>query len=194
MLGDDTELSNEIQKHIEKWKTVLERLQTKSNTIGPEAHKLLPETNGSVSGFSVDSSRPLVSVIARIMPSPDWFIGVRHVSLCNTSSGQWLKLKAKRIPLFPYDAGTARRSAHNDSIVVPSSPRQGIIYKPPEADIFVSDSVRGMGYMRFIQIGEHESGSSQVVIDEDNCPNMALLRQMSSLVWFSLIVTMMILI
>ena len=192
MLGDDTELSNDIQKHIEKWKTVSERLQTKSNTIGPKAHILLPETNGGFSGFLVDSSRPLVSVIARIMPSPDWFIGVRHVSLCNTSSGQWLK--DKRIPLFPYDAGTARRSAHNDSIVVPSSPRQGIIYKPPEADIFVSDSVRGMGYMRFIQIGEHESGSSQVVIDEDNCPNMALLRQMSSLVWFSLIVTMMILI
>lgn len=123
MLGDDTELYNVIQKHIETWKTVLERLQTKNNTIGPEAQVLLPETNKHNSGFMVDSSHSLVSIIARILLSPDWFIGVYDVNLCNTS-GQWIPEKV--ITLFPYDAGTRHVSKYNDSNVVPSNPSENI--------------------------------------------------------------------
>jgi hypothetical protein len=181
LLGDDTELSNEIQKHIEKWKTVSERLQTENNILGPEAYIQLPK-GGHDSGFTVDSFRPLVSVIAKVIPSPDGFVGVHDVSLCNTT-GQWLAEKV--IKLFPYDAGVAQKSDLNSSVSVPTSPRQNI-HKSNE--IIYSDSVRGMGYIRFLRIGEHLSGLSDVVIDEDNCPNMALSRKMTLLVWFALVV------
>ena len=181
MLGNYKELSSEIQKHIERWKTASERLQTNNNTIGPEAQVLLPETYPHISGFAVDKSRPLVSVIARIIPSPDWFIGVHDVSLCN-KSGHWVPEII--ITLFPFDAGTAHTSTYNDSIVVPSNPHQNI-HQSQVGDI--SDSVRGMGYMRFTLVRKSESGSTVVVIDEDNCPNMASLTKVSSLVWFALI-------
>ena len=180
--GDNTELSNDIQKHIEKWKTVSERLQTMNNPSGPEDEIWLP-MGGPQSGFTVDSSRPLVSVIAKIIPSPDLFIGVHDVSLCNTT-GEWLP--EKRIVLFPYDAGIAQKSQLNDSIVVPTNPRQNI----QKTDGIISDPVRGMGYIRFTRISENLSGSTHVVIDEDNCPNIATLRKMSLPLWCVLLATM----
>lgn len=164
---------------------MLERLQSKNNTIGPEDHIALPETNDNdkhKTGFRLDSSRPLVSIIARIIPSPDWFIGVHDVSLCN-KSGHWLR--EKLIHVFPYDAGTAQKSADNDSIVVPTSPHKGI--HQPQEDI--SDDVRGVGYIRFTLLETFDSGSPVVVIDEDNCPNMASLREVSLLTWSALIAT-----
>ena len=185
MLGDDTELYKVIQKHLETWKTVLERLQTKNNTIGPEAHIALPETNDNdkhKTGFRVDSSHPLVSVIARIAPSPDWFVGVHDVSLCN-ESGHWIQEKI--ITVFPYDAGTAQKSADNDSVVVPTSPHKNI----DRAQEDISDLVRGIGYMRFTLLEIFDSGSPVLVIDEDNCPNMASLRGVSLLTWPAFIAT-----
>lgn len=58
---------------------------------------------GSVSvNFEVDSSRPLVTLVSMIAPSPDWFVGVRGLSL--RSGGEWLS--EVTVELFAYDAGT----------------------------------------------------------------------------------------
>lgn len=45
-----------------------------------------------------------VSFIVRMIPSPDWFIGVDSVDLCK--DGQWML--ERTIDLHPYDAGTDR--------------------------------------------------------------------------------------
>ncbi|XP_028390896.1 spondin-2-like [Dendronephthya gigantea] len=57
-----------------------------------------------IRNIEVTSDYPLVSFITMIAPSPDWFVGVHDFDLCNTTSGEWLDLRARDLPL--YDAGT----------------------------------------------------------------------------------------
>ena len=45
-----------------------------------------------------------MSFITMIAPSPDWFLGVRDLNLCNTTTGKWQNQEVR--DLFPYDAGT----------------------------------------------------------------------------------------
>lgn len=49
----------------------------------------------------VDGAHPQVSLVAMIAPSPDWFAGVRDVSL--VEDGQWVA--EKTVDLLPYDSG-----------------------------------------------------------------------------------------
>lgn len=58
----------------------------------------------SIPNIEVRRDYPLVSFISMIAPSPDWFIGVHNLSLCNTTTGKWKDREVK--DLFPYDAGT----------------------------------------------------------------------------------------
>jgi hypothetical protein len=52
--------------------------------------------------FTMDPGFPLVTVVTMIAPSPDWFVGVRNLSLC--SDGEWVD--SLSVDLFAYDAGT----------------------------------------------------------------------------------------
>ena len=49
----------------------------------------------------VDGAHPQVSIVAMIAPSPDWFAGVKDVSL--VENGQWVA--DKTVDLLPYDSG-----------------------------------------------------------------------------------------
>ena len=51
--------------------------------------------------FSADPQHPLVSVVAMVAPSPDWFTGVRAVNLLE--NGQWVT--SRTLELFAYDSG-----------------------------------------------------------------------------------------
>ena len=53
--------------------------------------------------LDVDSGHQLVSLVSMIAPSPDWFVGVHDISMCNASN-QWTT--SLSFDLFPYDAGT----------------------------------------------------------------------------------------
>ena len=53
---------------------------------------------------SVDDQYPLVSIITMIAPSPDWFVGVRDIDLCDANSGKFKDRVS--FDLFPYDSGT----------------------------------------------------------------------------------------
>ncbi|XP_052889593.1 spondin-2 [Anopheles moucheti] len=53
--------------------------------------------------FFVDGTHSSVSFVTKIIPSPDWFIGVDSFNLC--SRGRWLEKVT--IPLHPLDAGTS---------------------------------------------------------------------------------------
>ena len=52
--------------------------------------------------FETTAVHPLVTVVARIAPSPDWFVGVRDLSL--RADGDWIS--SQTIDLYPWDAGT----------------------------------------------------------------------------------------
>ena len=58
---------------------------------------------GSVSvTFTIKADHPLVSLVTMIAPSPDWFVGVHGLSLCEAN--QWVK--EKKVDLPAYDGGT----------------------------------------------------------------------------------------
>nr|MCA8836884.1 spondin domain-containing protein [Pseudomonadota bacterium] len=53
--------------------------------------------------FEVACSHPLASAVSMVAPSPDWFTGVRGVSLLD-ADGRWRS--SLELPLHVYDAGT----------------------------------------------------------------------------------------
>ncbi|XP_068627993.1 spondin-1-like [Battus philenor] len=53
--------------------------------------------------FRVDAKHHLMSLAAKLAPSPDWIVGVSALELCNTNC-TWTK--SATLPLYPYDAGT----------------------------------------------------------------------------------------
>ncbi|XP_073963335.1 spondin-1-like [Choristoneura fumiferana] len=53
--------------------------------------------------FRVDAKNHLVSLAAKLAPSPDWIVGVSALELCNANC-TW-RMSAT-LPLYPYDAGT----------------------------------------------------------------------------------------
>ncbi|XP_062068914.1 spondin-2 [Lepus europaeus] len=59
-------------------------------------------TGQSTTELEVHSRHSLVSFVVRIVPSPDWFVGVDSLDLCEGS--RWREQVA--VDLYPYDAGT----------------------------------------------------------------------------------------
>ena len=58
---------------------------------------------GQVSAtFKADSSRNLVSAVAKLYPSPDWNVGVDRINLCDRNC-TWKPTIVK--DLYPWDAG-----------------------------------------------------------------------------------------
>ncbi|XP_026746917.1 spondin-1-like isoform X2 [Trichoplusia ni] len=53
--------------------------------------------------FRVDAKHHLISLAAKLAPSPDWIVGVSALELCNANC-TWSR--SATIPLYPYDAGT----------------------------------------------------------------------------------------
>lgn len=53
--------------------------------------------------FRVDSDHHLLSLVSMIFPSPDWFVGVSGLELCQTDC-KWIE--RKEVELYPWDAGT----------------------------------------------------------------------------------------
>ena len=62
---------------------------------------------GNVMNIDVEVTQdfPLVSIVTMLAPSPDWFTGIKKVSLCDTSSGMWMDSHTI-YNLQPWDAGT----------------------------------------------------------------------------------------
>ncbi|KAI0214571.1 Spondin-2 [Lamellibrachia satsuma] len=54
--------------------------------------------------FFVDTQHPKISVASRLIPSPDWFVGLDSLDLCR--GGDWLDQLS--VDLDPHDAGTDR--------------------------------------------------------------------------------------
>lgn len=90
----------------------------------------------------VSPEYPEVTLVSMIAPSPDWFVGVSGLALCE--EGQWLG--SKEIALLPYDAGTDSGASY----AAPNSPTN-----PPEvisalgSPFAVDGEVVSLGTFRF---------------------------------------------
>jgi len=71
---------------------------------------------------------PLVTLVAMVAPSPDWFIGVRNLDLM--SGGIWAEQIV--VELFPYDAGTDSGPTYTsaDQVTAPPDPIASITGTP----------------------------------------------------------------
>jgi hypothetical protein len=80
-----------------------------------ESGPLRDFTDSLVASVRVDSAHPMVSVVAMVAPSPDWFTGVANVNLME--NGAWTE--SKTIDLIAYDSGgddgTTYRAADKDT-------------------------------------------------------------------------------
>ncbi|XP_017476627.1 PREDICTED: uncharacterized protein LOC108366675, partial [Rhagoletis zephyria] len=109
--------------------------------------------------FFVDSNHSLLSLMTRIVPSPDWFIGVDSFQLC--VGGSWIDTVT--VEMDPLDAGTDNGftfTAPN----WPTSP-QGVIYRitsrypaHPASSFFYPKSKRlpPIATFQFIKLKEYE--------------------------------------
>ncbi|XP_078499680.1 spondin-2-like [Lissotriton helveticus] len=67
-----------------------------------QAAKIPSGEGNTTTIITMEPSHPFVSIIVRIVPSPDWFVGVSSLNLCE--NGKWRTRKL--FDLFPWDAGT----------------------------------------------------------------------------------------
>ncbi|XP_059869114.1 spondin-2 isoform X2 [Delphinus delphis] len=77
-----------------------EKLQSVHGVFSAPA---VPSGTGQTSAeFEAHSRHSLVSFVVRIVPSPDWFVGIDSLDLCD--GGRWREQVV--VDLHPYDAGT----------------------------------------------------------------------------------------
>lgn len=106
---------------------------------------ILDSDKGSVMFFvgstehilKADIEHNLVSLVSMIAPSPDWFVGIRNVSLVD-EKGMWIDKKI--VPLSFYDAGTDSgkdfRSEDQDSDDFINNPVDKIFIESESEGIF----------------------------------------------------------
>ncbi len=96
--------------------------------------------------FSTNNCNSLVSVVAMIAPSPDWFIGVNSMNLL--SGGEFVASATHN--LFAYDAGTDSGTTYTsaDSATNP----QSTITRIEELPFYASGALRQMGTFTFTKL------------------------------------------
>lgn len=82
----------------------------------------------TIAEFTTSVSYPLVTLVTMIAPSPDWFVGVRDLSLLNGSD--WAQTLS--VELFAYDAGTDSGAsfASRNAATIPAEPIRRIDEPP----------------------------------------------------------------
>jgi len=99
-----------------------------------ETDPLRDFSQGVSARFRVDERHPRVSAVAMIAPSPDWFAGVRNLSLME--NGQWVR--SKTVTLYGYDSG-------GDT---------GATYKAPDMDANPKQATRLAKDPHFVKNGQ----------------------------------------
>jgi hypothetical protein len=87
-----------------------------------------PSCGSLTEQFTIDSSKPLITLTSMLGPSPDWFIGVSGLSL--QAGGNWLN--SITVPLALYDAGTEEGNTPvmNGADTSPKMPISLVAYDP----------------------------------------------------------------
>ena len=107
-------------------------------------------SSDSISDIAVTPEYPLVSFINMIAPSPDWFVGVRDLNLCDTITGKWEDSVMR--DLFPYDAGTDS-GTNFESSDVNTNPPQDIhrLTKDIEGSLKGNETIKRFGTFTFVK-------------------------------------------
>ncbi|CAG4985689.1 unnamed protein product [Parnassius apollo] len=91
--GNTTQLEIEIMKQLGR------NVRTVIKAVAPP--KTIMQTK---SIFRVTREHHLVSLVTALIPSPDWFLGVSNMELCDVMSNTWAN--SLILNLYPMDAGT----------------------------------------------------------------------------------------
>lgn len=183
LLGDYQELQNEISKLVMNRTTLMSDYH--QHAIDPDS------VTSNIIELNVDALRPLVSVITKIFPSPDWFLGVRNVDLCNRTSGKWLREKKPESHLIPYDAGTDSRTQFTSNVVKTTEPPADISRFSDErfSSTWGLDAKKGLGFFQFSQTNLNSATGPKTETDETfQCPNLASQTKWSCLTLITSIV------
>ena len=140
--GSECLLEREIikQKH---YGNVYSLIKADNPTITPGSKTLM--------NIHVDQYRSMVSLITMIFPSPDWFLGISNVDMCNPMTGEWREEYSRY--LLPYDSGTDDGTSF-ESEDNPTKPRKNIFLIGNEDDTnFKSDSpIKPLGKFTFTRV------------------------------------------
>ncbi|XP_030058781.1 spondin-2 [Microcaecilia unicolor] len=125
----------------------------------------IPSGEGNTSTvITLEKSHPLVSVLVKLIPSPDWFVGVNALDLCE--NGQWKT--SVLYDLFPWDAGTDSGFAFSSPNYVtnPQEAVSRITAKNPShlANSFYYprlEALPRLGYLEFNLLQEEKDNETQ---------------------------------
>ncbi|KAJ8726909.1 hypothetical protein PYW08_015306 [Mythimna loreyi] len=95
--GTTVTLEKELKAESEHIRTIIKARGISWQQVGGAG---IPNT---FAVFRVDAKHHLMSLAAKLAPSPDWIVGVSALELCNANC-TWSR--SATIPLYPYDAGT----------------------------------------------------------------------------------------
>lgn len=95
--GSTTELEKELKAESNHIRTIIKARGISWRQVAGMGN---PNT---FAVFRVDARKHLMSLAAKLAPSPDWIVGVSALELC-AANCTWIS--SLTLPLYPYDAGT----------------------------------------------------------------------------------------
>ncbi|XP_030745809.1 spondin-1-like isoform X2 [Sitophilus oryzae] len=112
--GSTKKLESELMANIANLRTVIKARGVAYPDI----------TSSSYAIFKVDSENHLVSLVTKMIPSPDWIVGLSNMELC-LSNCSWRQ--SRSVNLYPWDVGTDDALEYTES--QPSTNPQSVITK-----------------------------------------------------------------
>jgi len=111
--GDTKKMEIDMKRDSTNIRSVIKArgLQQRSNVIGR-----------TFAVFRMDSTNHLLSLVSKIIPSPDWIVGVSMENLC-LPNGSWVDSRVR--DLYPWDAGTNSGLGYHD-VGEETMPREAI--------------------------------------------------------------------
>ncbi len=88
---------------------------------------------------------PLVTLVSMLAPSPDWFVGVSGLSLCEND--EWVE--NKEVDLYPYDAGTDSGESYTSANSIANPPEN--IFRIQDGVLAVGGEATPVGTFTFVQ-------------------------------------------
>ena len=118
------------------------------------AWKVIEQTGGPTGiDVEVTADYPMVSLVAMIFPSPDWFVGIRRANLCD--GGMW-RDSWNITTLLPWDAGTEDGGMFNinNSATVPVQNITLITKDTPDTPFMGANSIATLGRLMFKRVNK----------------------------------------
>ncbi|KAM3963609.1 spondin-1 [Aphomia sociella] len=119
--GNTTKLELEIQSELGKNVRTIIKASNPAKTV-----------DTTTASFRTSPEHHLVSLTTALLPSPDWFLGVSNMELCDVTTGNWTN--SVILNLYPMDAGT-------DSGQTFESPNEETSPPQPISSVIVKDVI-----------------------------------------------------